>query len=108
MFRSHAIRVTAVLLLTLALGAIAVPAQAAGFSSERASRWEQLSELFFGWLLKYSGCIDPNGGGGLCSPSAGLEDSGMIDPLGKTATAPASGVAACLDTTACIDPNGRN
>lgn len=114
MFRSHVIRVTAVLLLTLALGALAVPAQAAGFSPERSSRWEQLAEVFFGWILKTSSCIEPNGGAALCRPggnasSAGLKDSSMIDPNGKAGTATSPGTAAlCLDTTACIDPLGRN
>ncbi|HEX3530776.1 MAG TPA: hypothetical protein VH988_27240 [Thermoanaerobaculia bacterium] len=97
MFRSHVTRATAILLLTLALGAVAVPAQAAGFSPESSSRWEQLAEVFFGWILKTTGCIDPNGGGGLCSAfSTGL-------PFGKAGTA-----ALCLDTSSCINPDGRN
>ena len=78
MFRAHVTKVTAVLLLTLALGVVSAPVRAAGFSSERPSRWEQLAESFFGWLLKYSGCIDPNGGASLS-----LDDSSMIDPNGR-------------------------
>ncbi len=88
MFRAHVNKVTAVLLLTLALGVVSVPAQAAGFSSERPSRWEQLVESLFGWLLKSTGMIDPNGKAGSPAPPAGA-------------------AALCLDTTGCIDPNGR-
>jgi len=104
MFRAHLTKVSAILLLTLALGVISAPAQAAGFSSERSGRWEQIVGSFFGWLLKSRGMIDPDGGAAL-SP----DDSGMIDPNGKAAsTAPAAGEAAlCLDYSGCIDPNGR-
>jgi hypothetical protein len=104
MFRAHVTKVSAVLLLTLALGAISAPAQAAGFSSEGPSRWEQLAQSFFGWLLKYSACIDPNGGAALS-----LDDSGMIDPNGKAAAiaSPAGAATLCLDTSSCIEPNGR-
>ena len=116
MVRSHVTKVTAVLLLTLALGAVSVPAQAAGGSPERSSRWEQLAELFFDWLLKTTACIDPNGGASLCSQGGGaktssvsLEDSSMIDPNGKAGTAPSPGTAAlCLDYCGMIDPNGSH
>lgn len=112
MFRAHVTKITAVFLLTLALGVVSspAPARAAGFSSERPGRWEQLVEGFFGWLLKSSGCIDPLGGA-LCSLGAGGGNAsrGDIDPAGKAGTTPPAGTAAlCLDTTACINPDGRH
>lgn len=89
MFRAHVTKVTAVLLLTLALGVVSAPAQAAGFSSERPSRWEQLVESFFGWLLKSTGMIDPNG-------------------KAEATTSPAGAAALSLDDSSMIDPNGRH
>jgi len=109
MFRAHVTKVSAVLLLTFALGVVAAPARAAGFSSERP-RWEQLAESFVGLLLSYCAGIDPNGGA-VCSLGAGggNASSTTIDPDGKAASpAPPAGVAAlCLDTSSCIEPNGR-
>ena len=109
MFRAHVTKVTTILLLTLALGVVAAPAQAAGFSAERSSRWEQLVESLFDWLLSYCAGIDPDGRA-LCSMGAGggNTSSADINPAGKKGSAPSAGAAAlCLDTTSCIDPNGR-
>ena len=109
MVRSHVTKVSAVLLLTLALGAVSAPARAAGFSSERTSRWKQLAQSFFGWLMNYCAGIDPDGRA-LCSlgTGGGNASSAGIDPAGKAGTAPPAGAAAlCLDTSSCIEPNGR-
>jgi hypothetical protein len=122
MFRAHVTKVSAVFLLTLTLGAVSTPARAAGFSSEGPSRWEQLAQSFFGWLMKTTACIDPNGGA-LCNLGAmgGNAASAGIAPAGKTGTSgtvvrpassgmidPDGAAALCLDYCGMIDPNGSH
>jgi hypothetical protein len=100
MFRSHITKITAALLLALALSLASVPARAAGFAAERSSAWAQLAERLFGWLMKYSGCIDPNGGAPSCP---GISS---IAPDAKPGSA--APATLCLDSSQCIDPNGRH
>lgn len=95
MVRPPVTKVTAALFLTLALALAAVPSQAAGFSPERgfpperSISWEQLATRLFGWFLKSSACIDPNG---RC----------------VAAPAPPEHVTTlCFDSCAGIDPNGH-
>ena len=109
MFRPHVTKVIAVLALTLALGLVSVPARAAGFAAGRSSAWVELAGRLFGWLLKSSGYIDPNGGAPSCPGSTlSSDDSGYIDPNGRKASAPAGAATLSSDDSSYIDPNGRH